>query len=295
MKAILLAGGTGSRLFPVTLGVSKQLLPVYDKPMIYYPLSTLLLAGIREVLLISTPEDIPSYKRLLGDGTQWGMALSYKVQKHPNGLAEAFILGESFIGKDPVCLILGDNIFYGDGFQKTLKTAKERTESAETATVFGYTVKNPQRYGVIEFDKQGKAISIEEKPSKPKSNQAVVGLYFYPNEVVDIAKKVTPSARGELEITSVNQAFLEAGTLHVEPLGRGFAWLDTGTHESLLTAGQFIETIEKRQGLKVGCLEEIAYEKGFITLEQVLAQAKRLQNTPYGDYLFERFGNLSAG
>ena len=290
MKAIILAGGTGSRLFPVTLGVSKQLLPVYDKPMIYYPLSTLLLAGIKEVLLISTPEDMPAYQRLLGSGKQWGISLSYKIQKQPNGLAEAFLLGEVFIGKDPVCLILGDNIFYGDGFQKTLSSAKEKTESSNLATVFGYTVKNPQRYGVIEFNEQGKALSIEEKPSNPKSNQAVVGLYFYPNTVVEIAKKVAPSARGELEITSVNQAFLKAGNLHVEPLGRGFAWLDTGTHESLLTAGQFIETIEKRQGLKVGCLEEIAYEKGFISLEQLRAQARRLQNTTYGNYLMERYG-----
>lgn len=290
MKAIILAGGTGSRLFPVTLVVSKQLLPVYDKPMIYYPLSTLLLAGIKEVLLISTPEDMPAYQRLLGSGKQWGISLSYKIQKQPNGLAEAFLLGEAFIGKDPVCLILGDNIFYGDGFQKTLSSAKEKTESSNLATVFGYTVKNPQRYGVIEFNEQGKALSIEEKPSNPKSNQAVVGLYFYPNTVVEIAKKVAPSARGELEITSVNQVFLKAGNLHVEPLGRGFAWLDTGTHESLLTAGQFIETIEKRQGLKVGCLEEIAYEKGFISLEQLRAQARRLQNTTYGNYLMERYG-----
>ena len=258
--------------------------------MIYYPLSTLLLAGIKEVLLISTPEDMPAYQRLLGSGEQWGISLSYKIQKQPNGLAEAFILGEVFIGKDPVCLILGDNIFYGDGFQKTLSSAKEKTESSNLATVFGYTVKNPQRYGVIEFDKQGKALSIEEKPCNPKSDQAVVGLYFYPNAVVQIAKEVSPSARGELEITSVNQAFLNAGNLHVEPLGRGFAWLDTGTHESLLTAGQFIETIEKRQGLKVGCLEEIAYEKGFISLEQLRAQAQKLQNTTYGNYLLERFG-----
>ena len=291
MKAILLAGGTGSRLFPVTLGVSKQLLPVYDKPMIYYPLSTLLLAGIREIMLISTLEDMPAYQRLLGSGEQWGISLSYKIQKQPNGLAEAFILGDAFIGKDPVCLVLGDNIFYGDGFQKTLSSAKEKTISSNLATIFGYTVKNPQRYGVIEFDEKGKALSIQEKPSEPKSNQAVVGLYFYPNEVVKIAKAISPSARGELEITSVNQAFLEEGNLHVEPLGRGFAWLDTGTHESLLTAGQFIETIEKRQGLKVGCLEEIAFEKGFITKEQLQAQAQRLQNTTYGDYLLERYSD----
>ena len=289
MKAILLAGGTGSRLFPVTLGVSKQLLPIYDKPMIYYPLSTLLLAGIRDILIISTPEDIGAYKRLLGDGNQWGIQLSYTIQQQPRGLAEAFLLGEDFIGQDTVCLVLGDNIFYGDGFQALLKSAIERTKSTQTATVFGYSVKNPQRYGVIEFDEQGKALSIEEKPLEPKSDKAVVGLYFYPNSVLEIAKNVTPSARGELEITSVNQAYLEAKNLYVEPLGRGFAWLDTGTHESLLAAGQFIETIEKRQGLKVGCLEEIAFEKGFITKAQLLTQAHKLQNTTYGDYLLERY------
>jgi len=289
MKAILLAGGTGSRLFPVTLGVSKQLLPIYDKPMIYYPLSTLLLAGIRDILIISTPEDIGAYKRLLGDGNQWGIQLSYTIQQQPRGLAEAFLLGEDFIGQDAVCLVLGDNVFYGDGFQALLKSAIERTQSTQTATVFGYSVKNPQRYGVIEFDEAGKALSIEEKPLEPKSDKAVVGLYFYPNSVLEIAKNVTPSARGELEITSVNQAYLEAKNLYVEPLSRGFAWLDTGTHESLLAAGQFIETIEKRQGLKVGCLEEIAFEKGFITKAQLLTQAHKLQNTTYGDYLLERY------
>ena len=289
MKALLLAGGTGSRLFPVTLGVSKQLLPVYDKPMIYYPLSTLLLAGIREILIISTPDDIGAYERLLGDGSQWGIKLEYKIQEQPRGLAEAFLLGEDFIGDDPVCLILGDNIFYGDGLQTLLKKAKKRTESSHLATVFGYTVKDPQRYGVIEFDAQGKALSIEEKPQSPKSNKAVVGLYFYPNSVLEIANKVTPSARGELEITSVNQAYLEAENLHVESLGRGFAWLDTGTHESLLAAGQFIETIETRQGLKVGCLEEIAYEKGYISKEQLQTQAQSLKGTSYGDYLLERY------
>ena len=289
MKAILLAGGTGSRLFPVTLGVSKQLLPIYDKPMIYYPLSTLLLAGIRDILIISTPEDIGAYKRLLGDGNQWGIQLSYTIQQQPRGLAEAFLLGEDFIGQDAVCLVLGDNVFYGDGFQALLKSAIERTQSTQTATVFGYSVNNPQRYGVIEFDKEGKALSIEEKPLQPKSDKAVVGLYFYPNSVLEIAKNVKPSARGELEITSVNQAYLEAKNLYVEPLGRGFAWLDTGTHESLLAAGQFIETIEKRQGLKVGCLEEIAFEKGFITKAQLLTQAHKLQNTTYGDYLLERY------
>lgn len=289
MKAILLAGGTGSRLFPVTLGVSKQLLPIYDKPMIYYPLSTLLLADIREILIISTPDDIGAYERLLGDGSQWGIKLEYKIQEQPRGLAEAFLLGEDFIGDDPVCLILGDNIFYGDGLQTLLKKAKKRTESSHLATVFGYSVKNSQRYGVIEFDENGKALSIEEKPVQPKSNKAVVGLYFYPNSVLEIAKKITPSARGELEITSVNQAYLEAENLYVETLSRGFAWLDTGTHESLLAAGQFIETIEKRQGLKVGCLEEIAFEKGFITKAQLIAQAEKLQNTSYGDYLVERY------
>ena len=289
MKAIVLAGGTGSRLFPVTLGVSKQLLPVYDKPMIYYPLSTLLLAGMKEVLLISTPEDIGCYKRLLGDGSQWGIKISYAIQEKPNGLAEAFLLGEKFIGNDPVCLVLGDNIFYGEGLEILLNKARKRAVSSSQATVFGYTVKNPQRYGVIEFDSEGKALSIEEKPKEPKSDKAVVGLYFYPNSVVEIAKKVTPSPRGEVEITSVNQAFLNAGVLHVEQLGRGFAWLDTGTHESLIAAGQFIQTIEKRQGLKVGCLEEIAYENGLITKKELLKQAQKLQNTTYGDYLSEHY------
>ena len=289
MKAIVLAGGIGSRLFPVTLGVSKQLLPVYDKPMIYYPLSTLLLAGMKEVLLISTPEDIGCYKRLLGDGSQWGIKISYAIQEKPNGLAEAFLLGEKFIGNDPVCLVLGDNIFYGEGLEILLNKARKRAVSSSQATVFGYTVKNPQRYGVIEFDSEGKALSIEEKPKEPKSDKAVVGLYFYPNSVVEIAKKVTPSPRGEVEITSVNQAFLNAGVLHVEQLGRGFAWLDTGTHESLIAAGQFIQTIEKRQGLKVGCLEEIAYENGLISKKELLKQAQKLQNTTYGDYLSERY------
>ena len=289
MKAILLAGGTGSRLFPVTLGVSKQLLPIYDKPMIYYPLSTLMLAGIREILIISTPEDIGAYKRLLGSGNQWGIQLSYTIQQEPRGLAEAFLLGVDFIGDDPVCLILGDNIFYGLNFSEQLEAVVIRTQLGEKATIFGYTVKDPQRYGVIEFDPQGKALSIEEKPIQPKSNKAVVGLYFYPNSVLEIANKVTPSARGELEITSVNQSYLEAENLHVESLGKGFAWLDTGTHESLLAAGQFIETIETRQGLKVGCLEEIAYEKGYISKEQLQTQAQSLKGTSYGDYLLERY------
>ena len=289
MKALLLAGGIGSRLFPVTLGVSKQLLPVYDKPMVYYPLSVLLLAGIREVLVISTPEDIEQYKRLLGDGSQWGITLLYKVQEKPNGLAAAFTLGEEFIGNDPVCLILGDNIFYGLDFSTQLEGVVERTRLGSKATIFGYTVKDPHRYGVIEYDDQGEVISIEEKPEKPRSQQAVVGLYFYPNEVVAIAKGIQPSARGELEITAVNQAFLDRQQLQVENLGRGFAWLDTGTHESLLEASQFIETLEKRQGLKIGCLEEVAYHKGFITKEQLVLQAKRLEGTPYGDYLLARY------
>ena len=290
MKSILLAGGTGSRLFPVTLGVSKQLLPVYDKPMVYYPLSVLMLAGIREILLISTPEDIKQYERLLGDGSQWGITILYKIQPEPKGLAEAFLLGEDFIGEDSVCLILGDNIFYGLDFSSQLEAVVERTHIGAQATIFGYSVKDPQRYGVIEFDETGKAISISEKPETPKSDQAVVGLYFYPNEVVAIAKTIQPSARGELEISSVNKHFLKEGKLQVETLDRGFAWLDTGTHESLLEAGQFIETIEKRQGLKIGCLEEVAYEKGYITKAQLLENAQNLQGSSYGDYLIARYG-----
>lgn len=289
MKAILLAGGTGSRLFPVTLGVSKQLLAVYDKPMVYYPLSVLLEAGIREVLVISTPEDLGSYERLLGNGSKFGMQLQYKAQQQPNGLAEAFLLGEEFIGKDAVCLILGDNIFYGVDFSERLEAVKKQTVLGNHATIFGYTVNDPQRYGVIEYDATGKAISIEEKPKHPKSNQAVVGLYFYPNSVVEVAKQVKPSERGELEITAVNQHYLQQGELNVELLGRGFAWLDTGTHESLLEAGQFIHTIEKRQGLKVGCLEEIAYQKGFITKEQLLKVAESMKQTDYGAYLMKRY------
>lgn len=289
MKGILLAGGTGSRLFPVTLGVSKQLLAVYDKPMVYYPLSVLLEAGIREVLVISTPEDLGSYERLLGNGSKFGMQLQYKAQQQPNGLAEAFLLGEEFIGKDAVCLILGDNIFYGVDFSERLEAVKKQTVLGNHATIFGYTVNDPQRYGVIEYDATGKAISIEEKPKHPKSNQAVVGLYFYPNSVVEVAKQVKPSERGELEITAVNQHYLKKGELHIELLGRGFAWLDTGTHESLLEAGQFIHTIEKRQGLKVGCLEEIAYQKGFITKEQLLKVAESMKQTDYGAYLIKRY------
>ena len=291
MKALLLAGGTGSRLFPVTLGVSKQLLPVYDKPMVYYPLSVLMLAGIRDVLVISTPEDIGQYKRLLGDGSHWGIKLQYKIQLEPKGLAEAFILGEDFIGEDSVCLILGDNIFYGTDFSEQLETVVRRTKLSQKATIFGYTVKDPRRYGVIEFDTQGKALSIEEKPEQPKSNQAVVGLYFYPNEVVSISNQITPSGRGELEITAINEHFLKAGKLHVETLGRGFSWLDTGTHESLLEAGQFIETIEKRQGIKIGCLEEVSYQKGYSTKEQLIEQAQKLKGTSYGDYLLERYSH----
>ena len=289
MKALLLAGGIGSRLFPVTLGVSKQLLPVYDKPMVYYPLSVLLLAGIREVLLISTPQDIEQYQRLLGNGSQWGITIVYKIQDKPNGLAAAFLLGEEFIGDAPVCLILGDNIFYGLDFSKQLEGVVERTKLGAKATIFGYTVKDPKRYGVIEFDDKGVALSIEEKPENPKSNQAVVGLYFYPNETVEVAKTITPSERGELEITAINQYFLQSQKLYVETLEQGFAWLDTGTHESLLEASQFIETIENRQGLKIGCLEEVAFQKGYITKDQLVEQVQPLQGTSYGDYLLARY------
>jgi glucose-1-phosphate thymidylyltransferase len=286
MKGILLAGGSGTRLHPVTKGVSKQLLPVYDKPMVYYPLSVLMSAGINEVLLISTPTDLPAYQRLLEDGSQFGIQIQYAEQKAPNGLAEAFLIGEEFIGQDPVCLVLGDNIFYGEGLNVLME---EAVRQSDQATVFGYTVKDPQRYGVIDFDETGKALSIEEKPKHPKSDKAVVGLYFYPNKVVEIAKRVKPSARGELEITSVNQAFLESGKLQVKILGRGFAWLDTGTHESLIEAGQFIHTVEKRQGLKVGCLEEIAYQKGWISHDQLLTLAQDLSKTEYGQYLLDRY------
>ena len=287
MKGILLAGGKGSRLFPITRGVSKQLLPVYDKPMVYYPLSVLLLARLKEVLLISTPQDINSYKRLLGNGSRWGINLKYKIQEEPKGLAEAFILGAEFIGSDPVCLILGDNIFYGDTLSEKLIHCV--SISNNKATVFGYHVDDPQRYGVISFDTEGNAISIEEKPKNPDSNYAVVGLYFYPNSVIEIAKNITPSSRNELEISEINSTYLEKGDLNVETLGRGYAWLDTGTHESLLEASQFIQTVEKRQGLKVGCLEEIAFENGFITLQQLLNQAESLKGTSYGDYLIKRY------
>jgi len=286
MKGILLAGGSGTRLHPVTRGVSKQLLPVYDKPMVYYPLSVLMSAGINEVLLISTPTDLPGYQRLLEDGSQFGIHIQYAEQKAPNGLAEAFLIGEEFIGQDPVCLVLGDNIFYGEALNDLME---EAVQQSDRATVFGYTVKDPQRYGVIDFDASGKALSIEEKPKHPKSDKAVVGLYFYPNEVVEIAKHLKPSARGELEITAVNQAFLESGKLQVKLLGRGFAWLDTGTHESLIEAGQFIHTVEKRQGLKVACLEEIAFQKGWISRNQLLTLAKDLSQTEYGQYILDRY------
>jgi len=311
MKGIVLAGGSGTRLYPITKGVSKQLLPVYDKPMVYYPISVLMLAGIREILIISTPQDMPAFQRLLGDGSDFGVRFEYAVQPSPDGLAQAFIIGEKFIGNDSVCLVLGDNIFYGSGFvpmlEEAVRAAEEQTpdhvggdidgvgsnviagpdRQSPKATVFGYWVSDPQRYGVAEFDAAGKCLSIEEKPAKPKSNYAVVGLYFFPNKVVEIAKSIKPSARGELEITSVNQAFLAAGELKVQTLGRGFAWLDTGTHDSLAEASIFVETIEKRQGLKIACLEAIAFRKGWISAEKLRSLAAPMAKNQYGEYLLK--------
>ena len=288
MKGIILAGGAGTRLYPLTKATSKQLLPIHDKPMVYYPLSVLMLAGIREILLISTPEDLPNFKRLLGTGKDLGISLSYIEQPSPDGLAQAFILGADFIGSDDVCLVLGDNIFYGQGFTKLLATSLRNVKETQQATVFGYYVQDPERYGVVAFDKEGNAKSIEEKPNQPKSNYAVVGLYFYPNSVVDIAKKLEPSDRGELEITAVNQVYLKDGNLKVGVMGRGFAWLDTGTHEALLEASNYIQTIENRQGLKVACIEEIAYEKGYISKAQLLTLAEPLKKNGYGKYLIQR-------
>ena len=290
MKGIVLAGGSGTRLYPITKGVSKQLLPIYDKPMIYYPISVLMLAGIREILIISTPQDLPGFRRLLGDGSEYGVRFDYAEQARPEGLAQAFLIGEKFIGKDSVCLVLGDNIFYGQSFTRMLKSAVETAEKEKKATVFGYYVNDPERYGVAEFDLSGNVLSIEEKPTVPKSNYAVVGLYFYPNKVLSVAKNVRPSARGELEITTVNQTFLKSGELKVQVLGRGFAWLDTGTHDSLSEASTFIEVIEKRQGLKIACLEEIAYKQGWIDADQLRKAAVGMTKNEYGQYLLKLLG-----
>ena len=285
MKGIVLAGGSGTRLYPITKGVSKQMLPIYDKPMIYYPISTLMLAGIREILIISTPLDLPQFERLLGDGSDYGVKFSYKVQPSPDGLAQAFILGEEFIGDDSVCMVLGDNIFHGTSFSDLLKEARKSVEESSKATVFGCWVSDPQRYGVVAFDENGTAVSIEEKPQNPKSNYAVVGLYFYPNSVVEVAKNVKPSARGELEITSVNEHYLKSNQLNVNCFARGFAWLDTGTHDSLSEASTFVEVLEKRQGLKIGCLEEIAYTNGWIDAQRLESVAQVMKNNQYGKYL----------
>ena len=290
-KGIILAGGSGTRLYPITMGTSKQLLPIYDKPMIYYPLSVLMLAGINDILIISTPEDLPNFEKLLGDGKEIGIKLSYKVQPSPDGLAQAFILGEEFIGNDDVCLILGDNIYYGQGFSEKLKRASEQQVGA---TVFGYYVNDPERFGVVEFDNSGKALSIEEKPEKPKSNYAVTGLYFYDNRVVEIAKNIKPSHRGELEITDVNNVYLQQGGLNVELLGRGFAWLDTGTHDSLIEASQFVQTIEHRQGLKVACLEEIAFNNSWITVDELKERGEFFKKTGYGQYLLKLYQEKST-